>query len=109
MNGIESGLIWAGLGINFLLSSLYAVGVRYGSAHGYTDGLTALLVVIGVGFTLIINWTFLYVPDNQFVDGALEIAGFFASGVPVVFEYFMRRANQRRKEEASQHDPEETA
>ena len=109
MNGIESGLIWAGLGINFLLGSLYAIGVRYGSAYGYTDGLTALLVVIGVGFTLVINQLFLYIPNNQLVDGALALAGFAASGGPMVFEYFMRRANQRRKEEASQHDPEETA
>ena len=109
MNGIEIGLISAGLGINFLLGSLYAIAVRYGSAHGYTDGYTALLVVIGVGFTLAINQLFLYIPDDQLLDGVWAVSGFAASGGPMVFEYFMRRANQRRKEEASDRDSSEVA
>lgn len=109
MNGIGIGQVAAGIGINFLLGTLYAIAVRRGSANGYTDGFTALLVVIGVSFTLVINQPFLYVPNNALLDGALAFAGFAASGTPMVVEYFMRRAEQRRIEEASERDGRKTS
>lgn len=104
MNGTQIGLISAGIGINLLFGTLYAIGVRHGSAHGHTDGYTALLVMIGVAFTLTINQACLYIPDDQLLDGALSLAGFTASGTPMSLEYFMRRAQQRIREEAASSD-----
>lgn len=109
MNGINIDLEWVGIGINFLLGTLYAISVRHGSANGYTDGRTALLVVVGVSFTLLINQLFLYMPNNSLLDGLFSFAGFAASGGPMVVEYFMRRAEQRRIEEASERDDRTTA
>lgn len=108
MNGMQIGLFSAGIGINFLLATIFAIAVRHGSGHGHTDGYTALLVIIGVSFTLIVNQTFLYAPSNQLLDGVLTLAGFAASGTPMTIEYFMRRAEQRRIEEESERDSRQT-
>ncbi len=94
---LGSGL--AVLGVLLLFGILYATAIHYLNERGYMEGYTAICVVFGVGVTITIN-QFNYIENDPSLDFLFELAGFVASGTPMIvnniMEYVTRRAQAER-------------
>ncbi len=88
----------AAVGLNALFGVIYALFINYANKRGWLEGYTAIAVVIGTLVTLTINQIFVYVSDDSALDLLLELAGFGASGAPMVanniYEYLLRKRQE---------------
>ena len=91
LSGNNPVTIWHVMGILFAFGFLYNLLVAWMERRGYDEGYTALLVVIGVGVTLV---------AYSFVDvvPAIEMAlAFAASGFWMVVGSWWRHVQARRR------------
>lgn len=86
-----------------LFGIAYAAFVRWLNLRGYMEGYTAIMVVVGVMVTLLINQT-IYVPGNPLADLLLEFAGFGASGTPMIVNNIMEYVTRRAQAEQAARD-----
>jgi hypothetical protein len=89
----DSGTFWVVFIALAIFGFVYNAGIAYLEKHGYDEGYTALLVVVGVVVTL-----FAAIPvigsGNIITLGAL----FAASGGPMIIGSLYRHAKRRERE-----------
>lgn len=88
--GASSGALWVGIGL-FLAGMAYNHIVEWIEQRGYDEGYTALLVVVGVGLTL------LGVAILDTGAAALALAAFCFSGLPMVAGSIWRHVRRRER------------
>ena len=93
LSGIFCGLILLGIGYNLLTAWL--------ERHGYMDGITSLVVALGVALT-ITPFTMISLPFVLMIAG-----GFIASGLPMIIgslSRYLKQRDQARKLLAERYD-----
>jgi len=96
--GLRLGVILAVYSILFVFGFLYNMAVEWVERHGYDEGYTALMVVIGVAVTLI---------GVAFIDSiaaALTFGAFAASGFWMVIGSWWRYVQTRRRSQQAMKD-----
>lgn len=89
--GNDPVTIWQIMGFLFLFGFLYNLLINWMERNGYDEGYTALLVIIGVGVTLVAYSVIDVVP-------AIEMAlAFAASGFWMVVGSWWRHVKARRR------------
>jgi len=81
-NGLQTGPIWGVYGALFAFGILYALLVHHLRREYIEEGYTSLLVVFGVGVTLLA--ASIVHQDEPHLDLLIELGAFAASGLPMV-------------------------
>lgn len=109
--GAQSGQIILTLGGLLLFGILYASLINRLARWGYSEGYTALLVVIGTLITLLANLTIHQ--TDPILDFLLTLACFAASGTPMAINDWLQYVRARGREQhalsATDNDKGETS
>lgn len=101
--GLNSGAFGAVLGLLLAFGVLFNLGVGYLNRRGWSEGFTSLLVVAGVGATLL---ALLVVLAAEVV--AMVLLAFVASGTPMIagdiYRYVKRREEEKEQLRELAHD-----
>lgn len=95
--GIQSGQLFITLGGLVLFGILYAHLVNRLHKWGYSEGYTALLVVVGTLITLLANTTIHH--TDPILDLLLTITCFAASGTPMAINDWLQYVRARHLEQ----------